>query len=598
MTKRLRLWVCGLAFAVAACGGSSTDDVGADADVGDGRASLEVGEPPGESLGLAFGGRQTLPVLYRDAAGQPIQGAEVEFSMRVDAGEDSGGSTLSSPSAITDEHGVAEIDLVAGAESVNFRVEAHAPNAPSATFYIAVSEDGFTDLAVAVLHEGFRDPGEILPVNLRLYQASEHTCQDIDVDDIPASVLPEREVQSLGDEASFPNRSSGEGHTVLAFGDHEEGLPPLAYGCIDLDAQQLRPGTPLMLTLVVRDRGVTPPDKAALSSNLDLNLVSDALDEAGTSEPWDTLAECEAATGQLVLDCAQGELGGADLCEPGGEDELAEALEAQRGQPDDDGCRPLDLGEGAGESLDAVITDAIAAGEFPADDELAALAAERREVLSELEIESTIELTGPDTARHRLDIFRLGIAGEPPRAIELHDTARTHLTADGVTVRESGPGSGELEIGPHAFTARLGSAAATAFRDQSLAPREVDADAYQLGTALVGAAEDPESPKTGCEAVSALACRALGEPEPCLEPACAGGVDRLDDALGDWAELLDGLSLDLSLEGIAPGRDDTGDLVLDTLGHHSAAAWFATFFLRDDTPVDLVGSMVGERIQD
>jgi hypothetical protein len=583
-------------FAAAACGDGAPVAPSPDAGVGGGNATLLINEPPGQSLGLSFGGSATLSVTYLDAEDAPIAGAQVRFRMITSGSESTGGSTLSSTSVLTRDDGVAEVTLVAGAERGHFRVEVNAPDAPSAIFYIAVSEEGFTKLVVTPVHEGFRNAAQLLPVQIRLYRSDDHRCADIDVDDIPASIFPAEQVEAFGQEVSFPNRSSGDGYTVLAWGHHPEDLPTPAFGCVDLAAAQVRPGQSLRLSVMLSDRPVVLPEAATLSSRFDLSLLALALDDAGTSQPWDVLASCEAGPGQLLLDCIEGAIAEADDCEAGGDDPLIVDLQDLRGAVDEAGCRARELASGE-LSLDGALSDAIAAGGAPSAEAWAELQAARYEVLSDVELRSRLSLTSAVLAVHRLERLSLGRA-EETLDIDLHDTARTVVSVAGIPVALSTPGGGQLVIAEHGFTLRLGAALLAAFRELALAPRDLAEEAEALGRLLAGSVDDPESDAAGCEAVSAMACRRLDEEEACLLEACEAGAHGLDAALSAWARLADGAGIDFALSGAALVADDAGDLIIDrfaeTPSGARAGSWAATLFLSDDTPVELVGTFRGE----
>ena len=589
----LRFYVAAC-LAITACGDEPAPPPGVDAGAG-GNAGLFINDPPGESLGLSFGGSETLSVTYVDASGEPIAGGEVRFRMRTSGSENTGGSTLSSNTVLTDGDGVAEVSLVAGAERVNFRIEASASDAPSAMFYIAVSEEGFTDLLVEPVHDGFRSPADALPVQIRLYRADEHGCADIDLDDIPPSLFPAGEISAFGEQAAFRNRSSGDGYTVLAWGDHPSGGVPLSAGCVDLNASQMRPGYTIRLSVILRDRPAELPEVIELHSRFDLSLLRQALAEAGADEAWDALARCEAGPGQIALDCALAARAGEATCRHDGEgDALIAEIEALRGDPDDAGCRPLERG---GEpTLDALLADAMLDG-TPSAADFVELALAQRELVSEVEIRSRLWLPSANLATHRLDELSFHVEGDA-HSIDLGETSRPVLLAEGIPTALSPPGGGQFEIGEHDFTARLGSGAASAFRELALAPRDLLDLEHALGSALIATMSDAETGDQGCAAMSAIACRAVDRAESCLESACSAGEAALDAELGAWAELADGAASDLVLSGAAPAVDDGDNLIIDRFGETpaggAAGTWAATLFLANGTPVDLVGSFRGE----
>src|SRR5205814_3215543 len=82
---------------------------------------------------------------------------------------------------------------------------------------------------------------------------------------------------------------------------------------------------------------------------------------------------------------------------------------------------------------------------------------------------------------------------------------------------------GELTVGTHGFTLRLGSTARVAFGQASLASRGGPADPNDFVTALFGLAsrDDNGTVLAGCPALDSLLCADLGQPRGCLATACA-----------------------------------------------------------------------------
>jgi hypothetical protein len=429
---------------------------------------------------------------------------------------------------------------------------------------------------------------------VRLFRTVELTCRDLDIDAPPASVFPPRSFAGFGNPAAFHNISSGDGYTLVAWAVGDDGTTPLAVGCLDLRADQVRAGRPHRLQLSVADRPATLPAAFELTSSFDLHLLADALDGLDATIAWQKLA-CPAGPGQLLLDCALDAVAddGALDCVVGGSDPLVTAIETGRGASLEDGCRPTEVdGE---PSLDQLVTDAVAAGGgFPTGDDLDALLAARDDALAGVELTSTLAFVSGSAASHRLSTLRFDIGGTP-HEIALGDTARPVLEQSQVPITLY---QGRVSVGAHGFTLRIGSAAGAAFRDVGLAAAGLADRAGDLGAALAGSASDPDSGSAGCAAVSAVACAAVGEAQGCLETACGAATPALDRLFTDWIRLADGTHLDLELSGSAPVYDFEDDLTIDTIGREdggqATGSWAGTLFLSDDSAVELVGQFGSE----
>jgi hypothetical protein len=134
---------------------------------------------------------------------------------------------------------------------------------------------------------------------------------------------------------------------------------------------------------------------------------------------------------------------------------------------------------------------------------------------------------------------------------------------------------GELELGTHGFTLRLGSTARVAFGQASLASRGGPADVGEFVTALFGLAarNDSGTILTGCAALDGLLCADLGEPRGCLATACSDGLATLRRRLDAGFNAMDGDDLDFVLGGTAPVIDSDGDGEADGLGGATEGLW-------------------------
>lgn len=514
-----------LVITLGACG----DDQSPPTDAGGVGPTLEILEPPGDSIGLAHGDRATLRVRLRDAGGVPSTGAMVGFAIAADA--DAGGSALSAPEAATDGDGVATVELTAGASRAIFVVTATAESAPPVAFTIAVAPGGFAAIDVFPSYEGARDD-DVTTRRVRLVPGLR--CVDLDPDALPPTPYPTRTVAAWGARATFRAVPAGEPATVIAWAEPLNGVV-LAIACLELDGPQLRADSTLRLDPLVRDRA------ARLGATLALRSVIDVRPALGpTVAPgglWSTLG-CGAGVGQVVLDAA--------LAELAVDDARRVAIEAARATRDPaTGCR---VGDG---TPDALAHDVLTRGAPGAalGDTAAALDALARAVT----IDSTLIVDGV-VATHRLRSLRAG-----DETLDLVASARPRIETRGVGV--SVDRDGLLTIETHAVAAWPGDLLRRAVRAAALAPAGVPpAPAPILPSVL---AEASDGTRTGCAAVSAAVCTSVALAESCLEAACGGAIGPLETTLDAPFARFAITGDDLSWRGVARVVDDDVDLVAD-----------------------------------
>jgi len=540
------------------------------------QSSLEILDPPGESIGLPFHGQAALRVLYRDPDGDAIADAPVAFAPVASATESTGGSTISDSIVLTDAEGIAEVQLVAGAEQVNFRVQASALDAAPGLFYVAVSEGGFTDLTAVPEHIGVR--GDLARVEVRLYRQADLRCGDLDIDALPESVFPPRSFDEFGGAARYRNVTAGEGFAVVAWAAAEPGGLPLSAGCVELDGAQVRPARPLSFPLPVIDRAPGLPAALQLLSQID----AAALVQPG--DLWEVL-DCGHGRGQLLLDCAldaQAPDGSLD-CVAGGSSALRDDVEALRAPPDAAGCRPPEL-DGGDPSLDAILDQAIGAP-WPEGDELAAFLAARRAPLEAFAIASRLESSADGgEVHHRLERLEVSLAdGTATHSVDLVSSGRAVVRQ--VAPVAVDPVTGELAIGSHSFTLDYGRFARGAFAELGLAPAGLADRESQLGTALVQSVDAGGT--SGCAGLSEIVCGAIGRAQSCLAASCQTARPELDDLLTLWWRTLEAGGFDFTLTGSAGLSDADADLTIDALADGS---WTATLRLAAGAEVSCPGS--------
>ena len=578
MTSHIRVWA--LAALVSACG----SEPGGQPDAATpGTFALEVLDPPGDSIGLPPLGQVALRVVLKDDSGRPVADADVSFAFVASASESTGGATLSAEVSQTDAMGIATANLVAGADRVNFRVEVSSPSAPPVFFYLAISEGGFTDVRVTPIHVGPRLAEEYRSVQLRLYRSRRLRCADLDIDHLPQNVLSPRELDSFGPSVDFVNLSAGEAFTVVAWAQLTPGSQTrAAVGCLDLTAGQLRSDRIMQAAIAVIDRPLQIPDELELASVIDLSPLATALPGAAL---WSALA-CPLGPAQLVIDCAvdaQVDDGALD-CTVEGTGDLVDDIEAVRGAPDTQGCRPATIASGQ-PSLDQLIADTQAGSPWPSDTGLSQFLSARDAILSELQLRSRLSSLGPSLASHRLLQAEMVSPSGEAFTVDLPAANRPVLQVDQVGLSVSAVGA--FAMSEHSFTLRLGDIADAAYLELALEPAGLSSRSADLGSALLESLQD--GPADGCDVVDTITCDAIERAAGCLS-SCPSLLATLDDALSEWLVALDTSGLDLTMSGAGGAEDDDGDLVVNTIGEDDSAHWAIVLLLTGDVPVPLEGT--------
>ncbi len=565
-----------------ACG----DDDGRASDAAQEQFSLEVLAPPGDAIGLAFNESIELRVRYSGQDDRPLRDRQVEFSIVAVGGESVGGSALSATQNETNREGIASVELVAGAEGAGFRVAVTAPQATQATFFVSVSDQGFTRLLVEPIHMGPRSSLAFSQVDVRLYRPSELRCPDADPDALPDSLFPPRSVPTFLQVAEFVNVASGVGYTVVAWATVEDSATPLTFGCIELGESQTR-NFDVELLLTTQDRPVAMDGPAQVESTF--NLAPVIADGGDAQTLWSPLA-CPLGPGQLLVECVADALvdDGELDCDFQGTGALANKIRAERGTADASGCRPASAG--GSDSIDKIMQDAVeAGGSFPTGSALADVLTIRDSIAGQLVVRSELQVFAT-AAQHRLVEAEVGTA--PAFVVDLSASNRPLLEQSfAASTTPMGSAAPLSSLSTHGFTLDYGSIAGEGFQSLALTPASLDGVA--LGTALSASAES--GMLTACEAVSDVLCTAVAEPSNCAQSACATAATHLDGALVQWwTRLADLGGVDFQLEGELILRDSDNDLVVDSVGRDAAGeitgGWTATMTTEDGQVADIGGS--------
>jgi hypothetical protein len=226
-------------------------------------------------------------------------------------------------------------------------------------------------------------------------------------------------------------------------------------------------------------------------------------------------------------------------------------------------------------SLDTLVMELFPTPAPPLVEGLRALGDEAARLLQTLELRSSLTIERTSTADQYQATHRLTGAAFPmahPATIDLVGIGAPALEARFVTASTR---DGELELGSHGFTLRLGSTARVAFGQSSLVPRGGPGDVADFVSAVFGLAarNDSGTILTGCAALDGLLCADLGEPRGCLATACNDGLATLRRRLDAGFAAMDGDDVDFVLSGTAAVVDTDGDGQADGLGGTTAGLW-------------------------
>jgi hypothetical protein len=494
---------------------------------------LEIVDPNPPQLGLQFGMRQGLTVRYRldDANQTPLSGQTIGFAIFGDPG----GSTLSTDHATSDSDGNAKVQLTTGTQEATFSVRATADGAMPVEFDVAVSANGFVDIAVKLSWTDAASP--VTAFNAALY--IDHTCAQLPPSLSPPPPLrqfPATAVNGAG-TILFQNLLS-RGYALLARATDGAGHL-VAQGCLDLGAAQLPPT--VSLTVVVPLTAVQPDltGDYALSTAL---TTPKALTDARTAA-WLPLA-CSAGLAQELLDGINVRVSGS----------LSTAIGSHRGAADAMGCRP-------NTQLDGQLQTALGSQAQNAP----TLVANLQALLAAATLTSTLSLQGYPTsdgttyeASHALVGIALSVGGAP-LVFDYVQAGFPDNVADHIPAGWSG---GQLTLGEHALGLALGPLWGRGFAALSLQPLSSTDTPSAWVTAAVAAASS--GGKTGCDAVEEVVCTTVGS-SGCtgvIAPACTATVTALGASLDASFAPTGG---DVLFSGHATTIDSDGDLRIDTL---------------------------------
>jgi hypothetical protein len=543
------------------------------------------------------------PVLHLSAtpesvAIQPSQSKDVDFRLQTDKGQavadriiqfsiiddpatpgdEAAGATLSFSRAVSDGNGQVTLQIIAGPTPTTFRVRASAPRAPDLEVVVFVTTASLAPLELVPLLAEPSPGGQELAL-VRLYVLDGPACAGVRPENLPTNSPFVRTIPA-DRTALFSTVDTGQAHQLLAFGLDAAGVVR-ASGCVDLPASSLLVDVPLRVVVPMHLFRASPVGHYDLASQLQLRpgLASAQL----AIDAWKEPGLCPQDPARLWLDCTIDALKTSDTdpldCRPADDEgEFGVKLLARRGVllPMSLTGRCRDKLDPAGHaSLDTLVMELFATPAPPLLAGLPALGDEAARLLQTLELRSTLTIERTSTADRYQATHRLTGAAFPmahPAIIDLVGIGAPALEARFVTATTH---DGELELGTHGFTLRLGSTAKVAFGQASLVPRGGPPDVSDFASTLFGLAarNDSGTILTGCAALDGLLCAELGEPRGCLVTACSDGLATLRRRLDAGFAAMDGDDVDFVLSGTAAVVDSDGDGQADGLGGATPGLW-------------------------
>jgi hypothetical protein len=488
--------------------------------------ALDVLDPPGTQIGVHYGKSIDLRVRYHadDATAQPIAGQSVRFSIFGDPA----GSTLARDHSTTDSSGIATVTLTGGQAEASFRVAANAVNAPEADFDISVSKLDFVELDVQ-LSWGLPTS----PAALRALLYDDRGCAQLP----PSSTMPApfRALSQPNSSAAtlrFLNLLS-KSYAVVGRAETASGKL-LGYGCVDLGAELVPPGSVSTLPLPLSPVSPSPAGSYTLTSNL-VPMPSLATTLVAR---WGTYGHCIYGAAQTLLD--------------------AMSISSHRDPVGGDGCRPIST-----TSLDFQLQQMLTAPPSAPALQLDHIVDDLAAITSSCVLTSHLTVTpagaGVWSGEHTLSSISFS-AGPTPKSYDLVALGMPVIDVKDIALSDDGI---KLGVANHGFTLGWTTLWKQAFIDLSLTVKIAGLGTppiHALVAAVVAAAM--RSGKMGCAAVEDLLCAVIGG--PCnYQAACVSAIDSVAASLdGPFAPTS---GIDLSMAGSAQAVDNVGDLVVHQL---------------------------------
>ena len=482
-----------------------------------------------QQIGLHYGSSTALRVRYHtdDARAAPVAGATLHFSIF----KDPAGSTLTRDEATTDSSGLAAVTLTAGQAEADFRVAVTASNAAEVDFDIVVSKLDFVEVDAQLAWP--------LPSTLRALLYDDKSCAALPAS--PTLPPPSRALSKASATTAmlqFLNLLS-KPYALVGRAEDQTGRL-LGYGCVDLGAELVPPGSVSEVAI---------PLTVAVPSPVGSYTLTSTLTPVATSyQPL--VARWQQFGGGCPYGAAQALLDGMGIAGP-----ARDPVQAN-------GCRP------ASSSLDQQLQALLTAPATAPATQLPAIAGDLAAITGTATVRSKLTVTaaGPTRyiAEHALATAQLATSATLLKSYDLVALGEPVIDVKDVPFSDDGS---SVTIGAHGFTFGWTTLWLQAFIDLSLSARisGLGSPAVRSLVAAVVAAASRNG-KSGCAAVEDLVCSVIGG-TPCnQQAACLAAIDTVAASLGAGF-LLSPASpgIDLTLAGSAVPIDSDGDLVVDQL---------------------------------
>jgi hypothetical protein len=524
-----------------------------------------------DTAAIPPGGTHRLGFQLLTAEETPVPDAVINFTILDKDTPGSGGAQLSMSSGLTDEQGWVVLQVFAGAGSTGQK---------PLSFYLYAAAGDVTAKLPIFITQGTMASAQIVPetekawdgedavASTSLFFYDDAVCADVSGEQPPPCIRGGRKLTPEVRSMDFSNIVTSGVHAVLAVATGTRGKV-VAKGCAELPGNSLSPDQIMRLTLPLARIHISPLGTYRVQSHFP--LPSEHATIVSIRKQWQGLSTKACDPASLWLDCTIDALNGDSPADPldcqpmaGEEGELGALLTARRAVSGGKLCTGQLDAKGK-LSLDARTYMLFPSG-FLSNLSLGKLPDDVSATLTKLSVESTLTVKESDSINvldmeHALNTVALSVYGVPVTAavVDLGLPVRDVWFASTQSPTQS---PGQLILGTHGFTLRLGSFARAVFVKTSQAfSRSGSADVGAFVSYLFNGAvrNTRDNPQQGCDALDSLLCEEAGQDPGCIAAACQAGLRALINRLDSSFSFLDGPGLDFSLSGYALLSDPDGD---------------------------------------